>query len=285
MAVAEPNKELTTSNVIRLLRKTEFRFSKNWRGVARELGVSLEKRSQQDSRLQLHSNIEAETDFLEEAIDDWIRNSDDPSWTQLISVISQFDKKTARELRIYIGIPHELSNLLKSMTIEEPQQIGITCKVFNADTNNLIESSKAPVTRDITIRRRVQEFSSQTVRVGTSIRLEITTDSNCYLYILNIGTSGKTTLLLPNEYETNNYFNAWQSYNLPGEDCGFEIDGPSGKETIQVLAFSSRQPVLDKLVCAASVQEMTLYRDIVMKRKAQAVEQKGYAFVQFDVQK
>ena len=55
----EPNKELTTSNVIRLLRKTEFRFSKNWRGVARELGVSLEKRSQQDSRLQLHSNIEA----------------------------------------------------------------------------------------------------------------------------------------------------------------------------------------------------------------------------------
>ena len=179
----------------------------------------------------------------------------------------------------------ELSDLLKSMTLEEPQQIGITCKVFNADTNNLIESSKAPLTRDITIRRRVQEFSSETVRVGTSIRLEITTDSNCYLYILNIGTSGKTTLLLPNEYETDNYFNAQQSYNLPGEDCGFEIDGPSGKETIQVLAFSSRQPVLDKLVSAASVQERTLYRDIVMKRKAQPVEQKGYAFVQFDVQK
>lgn len=181
----------------------------------------------------------------------------------------------------------ELSELLKTMTLEDPQQIGITCKVFNADTNNLIESSKAPVTRDIRIKRRVQEFSSEAVRVGTSIRLEVTSDSNCFLYILNIGTSGKTTLLLPNEYEPNNSFSAHQTYYLPGEDCGFEIDGPSGKETIQVLAFSSKQPVLDKLVNPANVQEKTLYRDIVVKRKAQSStpEQKGYAFIQFDVQK
>lgn len=55
----DADKELSTSNVIRLLRKTQFRFSKNWKGVARELGMSLEKRSQQSAALQLQSNAEA----------------------------------------------------------------------------------------------------------------------------------------------------------------------------------------------------------------------------------
>lgn len=55
----DAEKELSTSNVIRLLRKTQFRFSKNWKGVARELGMSLEKRSQQSAALQLQSNTEA----------------------------------------------------------------------------------------------------------------------------------------------------------------------------------------------------------------------------------
>lgn len=175
------------------------------------------------------------------------------------------------------------------MTLEDPQQIHVSCKVFNADTNQIIVSSKAPLTRDITVRKRpprVQEFSSDTVKVGTSIRLEITTDSNCYMYIINIGTSGKTSLLLPNEYEPFHFFHANQTYYLPGEDFGFEINGPAGKETIQVLAFSNKQSILDKLVNSSEVQEKILYRDIVIKRKAvpPPAEEKGFALIQFDVQ-
>lgn len=173
------------------------------------------------------------------------------------------------------------------MTIEDDQQIEINCKVFNADTNELIQSTKGPLTRDIKIARRrpprVQEFSADSVKIGTSIRLEISSDSDCYLYVLNVGTSGKTNLLLPNEYERDHYFHANQTYYLPGEDFGFEIEGPSGKETIQVLAFSRKQSDLDKLY-GEIIHEKELYRDIKVRRKTKVpVDKKGYAQVQFDV--
>ena len=176
------------------------------------------------------------------------------------------------------------------MTIEDPQQIEIYCKVFDADKNRLIKSTNAPLTRDIKLKQktlsqlRVQEFSSNSVPIGTNIRLEITTDSECYLYILNIGTSGKSSLLLPNDFEPNNHFRAHQTYFLPGQDFGFEIEGPCGKETIQILAFSHKQTMWDKLA-NRPIQERDLYRDISIRRKrtSPSTEKKGFAQIQFDV--
>ena len=167
------------------------------------------------------------------------------------------------------------------MTIEDTQQIEIDCKVYNATTNKLIESTKAPLTRDIKItqhRHRVQEFSSDAVPIGTSIRIEVTTNSACYLYILNVGTSGKSTLLLPNVYDSTNRFSPSETYHLPGPDFGFDIEGPPGKETIQIFAFSEKQSALEKL----AEKPKELYRDIVCRRKKQTVPA-GFAQIQFDV--
>lgn len=177
-----------------------------------------------------------------------------------------------------------LVDLLRSMTLEDPQEIEITCKVYDADTDRLIESTGAPLTRDIKVKpRRVLEFSSNAVPIGTNIRLEVSTNSRCYLYIINKGTSGKVSLLLPNEYDTTNHFNPYQTYYLPGIDSGFEIEGPPGKETIQILAYSEKQMTLENLV-NRPVQDDELYRDISIKRKKQsAAIKKGFAQVQFHV--
>ena len=184
----------------------------------------------------------------------------------------------------------QLADLLKSMTLEDAQQIDINCKVYNADTNSIIQATTPPLTRDIVLKhrsKRVQSFDTSTVTIGTSVRIEISADSNCYMYIINIGTSGKTSLLLPNECELNNYFCANQIYRLPDEEIGsFEISGPPGKETIQVLAFSNRQTCFDKLI-TSSTNDMTrdLYRDITFKRKSvtHSIERKGFAQIQFNV--
>ena len=173
------------------------------------------------------------------------------------------------------------------MTIEDPQQIDISCKVYNADSNKLIESTKpssSSLTRDIRMtRRRVQEFSSSAVPVGTNIRLEIAADCECYMYILNIGTSGKIAMLLPNEFDSN-HFCPNQSYHLPDPEFGFEIEGPPGKETLQVFAFSQKQSSLEGFL-ERTIQEKELYRDIVMRRKTKVLEdKKGFSQVQFDVQ-
>lgn len=174
------------------------------------------------------------------------------------------------------------------MTIEDAQQIDITCKVYNATTNKLIESTPAPRMRDIKIKPRrqqsVQEFSSDTVPIGTTIRLEVSANCQCYLYIINIGTSGKTSFLLPNKYDTN-HFHANQTYYLPDPDYGFDIEGPPGKETIQILAFSERQSRFEELA-RKSFQKTELYRDISIRRRrptAVAEVKKGFALIEFNV--
>lgn len=175
------------------------------------------------------------------------------------------------------------------MTIEDPQQIDISCKVINAETNALIESTKppdCPLTRDIRVTQRhpqrVQEFSSNAVPVGTSIRLEITANCECYMYILNVGTSGKIALLLPNDCDSN-HFRPNQVYHLPDPELGFDIEGPPGKETLQIFAFSQKQSTLERLG-ETPIQEKELYRDIVIRRKKKIQEdKKGFTQVQFDV--
>ena len=95
-------KALTTNNVIRLLQHNNFRFSKYWRGVARDLNVSLEERAEhQLSALHLDADFSY---YLEEIIDHWLRNSDEPSWEKIIEVIAKFEKNTARNMKSYLGI-------------------------------------------------------------------------------------------------------------------------------------------------------------------------------------
>lgn len=174
-----------------------------------------------------------------------------------------------------------LAAQLKSLTLETKQQINITCKVYNASTNMPIQGKAPPTLRDITVTPHVQEFSAECVPLNTEIRLQITTSAPCFLYIINIGTSGKTTVLLPNEYQADNYFQGGQTYYLPGKDYGFSLQGPSGKEIIHIMAFS-KKPVLALTSHTGTNIEEPLMRDISIIRKSAESEMKcGFAQVEF----
>ncbi len=174
------------------------------------------------------------------------------------------------------------------MTLNCEQGIAITCQVFNAKTGFRIRGTTPPVTRDITTFPRVQEFSSDAIPLGIEIRLAITVDKSCFLYIINFGTSGATKLVFPNEYQSNNHLPAKQTFYLPGEDYGFKVEGKPGKERIQVLAFSRKAEQLEKYIGSAVESDSSrkhLLRDItVVKRSENTSLQWGSAQVEFTVQ-
>lgn len=163
-------------------------------------------------------------------------------------------------------------------TNDSNQEIHITCKVYNAATNQLIKG-EFPLLRDITITPRIHSTS---VPIGTKLRLEITVDSSSYLYVLNIGTSGSTTMLLPNTFETDNFFHANQTYHFPGRNYGFGIQGPTGKEVVQVMAFSNQQDILT-LHSSSAIQKELLLRDIHILQNTSQMEKCGFAQVEFTV--
>ena len=93
------------------MRKNNFRFSKNWKGVARDLNVSLENRTQFSPALNAYINQDY-SDALEECIDYWIRNGKEPNWEKLLDVISSYERNTANKIRESLGLPVKQGNII-----------------------------------------------------------------------------------------------------------------------------------------------------------------------------
>lgn len=76
-------------------------------------------------------------------------------------------------------------------------------------------------------------------RVGDVIRFNFRAEKDCYLTLVNLGTSGKVTLLFPNRYHPSGFIQAGKVYRTetPGE-MPFKIRarGPAGRELVKAIA-------------------------------------------------
>lgn len=107
--IDDESKKLSTATVIKLLRENKFRFTRNWKKIGASLNVP--KTEVEEIETDLKSNIYDDfAEALEECVDHWMRNSDDPNWVKLIEVIAQYDNSSANRMREFIGLP-ELSKL------------------------------------------------------------------------------------------------------------------------------------------------------------------------------
>ena len=89
-------------------------------------------------------------------------------------------------------------------------------------------------------------------RVGDKIDVRFQADSDCYLTLLNLGTSGKLTILFPNSLHRDNFIKAGQIHEIPGDEYGFEyrIQGPAGVETLKAIATLERVEILENQIAA-----------------------------------
>lgn len=72
----------------------------------------------------------------------------------------------------------------------------------------------------------------------------VTTDSDCYLTLIDIDKSGEATVLFPNKFEQNNLLSAGKPLQFPGKDAEFQFRlGDAGKETVVAICSLSDQPV------------------------------------------
>lgn len=81
--------------------------------------------------------------------------------------------------------------------------------------------------------------------VGDDVRFVINSAESAYITVINVGTSGKTTVLFPNAANPFNRVRAGQTITLPapGSRWGIQAQGPAGIEVIKVIASSSPRPL------------------------------------------
>lgn len=73
--------------------------------------------------------------------------------------------------------------------------------------------------------------------IGDKINLHFSSEKDCYLTLLNYGTSGNMTVLLPNGFSQDNFIQGGKTYAIPGEEHRFDyiLSGPPGTERIKAI--------------------------------------------------
>lgn len=93
-----------------------------------------------------------------------------------------------------------------------------------------------------------------TFRTGDSIRLEVESNINGYLYVVTQGTSGQWQLLFPRPEVAggSNRVQPHVKVNVPGDKGAWKFDEHAGTEKLFVVLARQPEPDLDKLIYAIS---------------------------------
>lgn len=84
-------------------------------------------------------------------------------------------------------------------------------------------------------------------QVGENVGFEFKADKDCYLVLIDIGTSGRAIILFPNKWHPDNKIEKDKTYMIPpkGSKIAYKVQGPTGMERIKAIA--SVDPVLSKV--------------------------------------
>jgi Domain of unknown function (DUF4384)/TIR domain len=119
-----------------------------------------------------------------------------------------------------------------------------------------------------------QPAGSAAYRIGARIVVMFRANRDCYLTLVNLGTSGSLTILFPNAMHPANRIPADKLYQIPGPDDGFEyqLTGPPGIETLKAIVTLDDVPLLESQLAAdgslfRTVHATAAARDIAVIRK------------------
>jgi len=105
-------------------------------------------------------------------------------------------------------------------------------------------------------------------KLGDTIKFYVKANKDCYITLLDIGTTGKIHIIFPNKYQDSNFVKAGQVISLPREidNFDFKVTGVKGKEMVKVFATMERETIIpDKyLRKAGSFKEVIMSKDITV---------------------
>jgi hypothetical protein len=107
-------------------------------------------------------------------------------------------------------------------------------------------------------------------RTGTRIAVLFRANRDCYLTLVNMGTSGRLTVLYPNSLHHDNRITANYLYRIPSPSDGFEYEltGPPGTERVKAIATLDDVALLE----TQFAQDGSLFRTVPAKAAARDIE-------------
>ena len=98
--------------------------------------------------------------------------------------------------------------------------------------SKLTTPTRAPVKVNLEVNKGNHGIYS----IGDELSVTATVDKDCWLTLLDIGSSGSITVLFPNKHQPNNKLLAGQSVQVPAQGYRVRVGGPPGSEVIKAIA-------------------------------------------------
>lgn len=81
------------------------------------------------------------------------------------------------------------------------------------------------------------DHQNNTYTIGETVTFFFKSNRDCYINLIDIGTSGNVTIIYPNKYDQNNFIKANVTYQVPRTGTfQFTTTGPAGSEMVKAIA-------------------------------------------------
>ena len=89
------------------------------------------------------------------------------------------------------------------------------------------------------------DHADNTYAAGEQVRLFVKASKDAWITVLNVGASGRTTVLFPNAHQSETRVAGGQVVEVPPPESGarIEVGGPTGRELIKVIATTRPTPL------------------------------------------
>lgn len=127
-------------------------------------------------------------------------------------------------------------------------------------------------------------------KIGDAVRLFFQANRDGYVTLVNVGTSGKITILYPNTYTPNHAVKGEQTYSVPGAADQYELtlSGPEGVELVYALFTTAPTQFVEGILSKEAFapvndKALSLTRDINLTVKKLPLKEQATAVLEIEV--
>jgi TolB-like protein len=174
-----------------------------------------------------------------------------------LSLSGAIDSSSAKKVGTLLGIDLLLAGKMSS----EEEALTIAAQALDTETGQILWGERVRVAKGKETRFPSSEKEASLVKVG-EIKVELWTDKqfykigepmvlhfranqDCYVTLLDVGTSGSVYFLYPNRFSGGGKVLGGKTYSIPGPKDGFAITvgGPPGIEIVRAIATLMPMPL------------------------------------------
>jgi hypothetical protein len=182
--------------------------------------------------------------------------------------------------------------LMCSLVLSLSSVFSLPQGLFASDLKDLVAQAQQIENKDNSFKINLSVVDPKSsFQIGDTVAFQFSAEQECYLTLIDIGTSGKVTKMFPNKMNESNKVEAAKTYTIPASDSGFifKVEGPEGLEYVKAIATLEPLKTINNADTAVKgnfselLDPVKVFKDIGLELAQQGVQRWTEAGITFNI--